>query len=72
MRIGHVRRLGVVLADRPTHPEFVPPDLVHAIVMTSAVGDIVEIAEGKDRGDRALADGAAKIRLTRRIHLEPS
>ena len=63
MCIGHVRLLGVVLSDWPTHPEFVPPDLVHSVVMTSAVGDgdIVEIPEGKERAERTLAPGASAV-----------
>ena len=36
-RIDKIRVQRVTRIDRPTHPLFVPPNLVHAIVVTTAI-----------------------------------
>lgn len=63
MGVGAVGVLGVVRADRPTHPSFVPPDFVEAVVVTTAVGDggAVEIAVEQDGSEGVLATGGAAV-----------
>ena len=51
VRIGDVGLFFVVRANRPTHPELVPPDFVHAIVVATAIGHrhTIEIAVRQQR-----------------------
>src|SRR5690606_26331254 len=59
MRLCHVRLLLVMRPDGPSHPELVPPDLVHAVVEATAIGyrRIVEVAVGEERTERVLSAG---------------
>jgi len=45
--VFHVRRFGVMRPDRPSHPLLVPPDFVHAVVVTARGrhGHLVEVRE---------------------------
>ena len=38
MRALHIGLLLVMRSNRPPHPKFIPPDLVHAIVMATTIG----------------------------------
>src|SRR6185503_17016430 len=53
----------VLLADGPAHPQLVPPDLVHAVVVAAAVGDgdLVEVVVVDQRPHRILPAGAAAV-----------
>jgi hypothetical protein len=54
--IVYVRRSSVLRSDRPAHPLLIPPDLVHAIVMRTAVGhgNLVEFRMKEQCTKRAL------------------
>ena len=56
VRVVDVRRGRVLLADRPRHPQLVPPDLVHAVVVAAGVGDarLVEIRVKQQTAERVL------------------
>src|SRR5207244_3985668 len=80
--VCHVRLLGVMRADGVAHPELVPPDLVHAVVVASAErgGGLVEIAMCLERPQRALSAGRpavdadarqVHVRVLRRRGLDP-
>ena len=70
-RVDHVRAPLVALVHRPSHPELVPPDLVHAVVVAAAVGHAhgVDLREIKQRAHRVLPTGAAAVDAdAREIH----
>ena len=53
--MGAIRVFDVGLVDWPIEPLFIPPNFVHAIVMTAAVGDrdfvkIAMVEEGRGGG----------------------
>ncbi len=61
-----------MIAHGPVHPLFVPPDLVHAVVMTTTVGDagLVKVGVSEQGGERALASGRSSVDAdTAEIHL---
>src|ERR1051326_2208813 len=60
LQLGSVVHIGgrrVLRTERPAHPLLVPPDLVHAIVMTSAVGHsyLVELGMEQQASKRVLS-----------------
>ncbi len=59
--VGHIGLLGVMRADRPAHPQFVPPDLIHAVVMAAAIrhGHFVKVGMEQNATERILAAGRA-------------
>jgi hypothetical protein len=59
MGVVDVALLSVVFADRPAHPEFIPPDFVHPVVVATAVGDcgIVEVTVEEECSERILSTG---------------
>ena len=67
LRVVHVRRRGVVRADRPAHPLLVPPDLVHAVVVAAGVdtADLVELRVEEQRAGRVLSAGRVRRRCRR-------
>src|SRR5437868_4237191 len=36
--LAHIRLLLVMRANGPTHPLLIPPDLIHAVIVTPAIG----------------------------------
>ena len=68
--VGNVRVLGVPRADE-AEPCFVPPDLVHPVVVASAVGDgcAVEVAVVEECCEGVLASGTASVDAdARQVH----
>src|SRR5207253_5235191 len=59
IRIVYVRRGAIFLAERPAHPLFIPPNLVHPIVVAAAVGnrDLVKLRMEEQPAERVLSSG---------------
>lgn len=61
--VGYVGLLGVPGTDGPTHPLLIPPDFIHAIVMTTAVGgrDFIKITESDESPHCTLTAGGRAV-----------
>src|SRR5262245_2491475 len=59
MSIVHIGRGRVLRTNRPAHPLFVPPDLIHTVVVTSGVrhSGLVKLWMEEQRSQRVLSAG---------------
>src|SRR5215475_5291116 len=62
-RVIHIGRGCVMSAYRPSHPLFVPPHLIHTVVVAAAVGDcsLVKLRMEQQASGRVLTAGGATI-----------
>src|SRR5262245_40075383 len=63
VRVIHIGRGCVMSAYRPSHPLFVPPHLIHTVVVAAAVGDcsLVKLRMEQQASGRVLTAGGATI-----------